>query len=242
MSDPTSPAARVRPGSVTISSYLLYLVAVIGVIGAVAQLATIGTVSDIYRDAYEGTSTEGAETFATASVVIAAVLGLLFSAGFVVLAIFNSRGKNASRIVTWVVGGIALCCTGFGIAGTALTSSMGASGDGPDPAEIQDRINDELPWSMPLSITTSVITLLALIAVLILLALPPSNEFFRKPAPAWEPPVPGSAYPAYPPVDPAYPPAGQPTPPPAGPPATPPPAPPAPPGSPSEPPNPPPTT
>jgi hypothetical protein len=206
VSDPTTPDARVRPGSVTISSYLLYLCAAIGVLGAVTQLATIGTVSDVYTEAYEGTTAEGTEGIATASVVVASVLGLLFAAGFVVLAILNNRGKNVSRIVTWVVGGISLCCTGFGIVGTALTSSMNVStGDGPDPAEIQDRINSELPWLTPLSLTTSIITLVALLVALILLALPPSNEFFRKPAQVWEPPVPGGAYPAYPQVPPAGP-------------------------------------
>ncbi|MEH1123957.1 hypothetical protein [Micromonospora sp. CPCC 206061] len=206
MSDPTTPDARVRPGSVTISSYLLYLCAAIGVIGAVTQLATIGTVSDVYTEAYEGTTAEGTEGIATASVVVASVLGLLFAAGFVVLGILNSRGKNVSRIVTWVVGGISLCCTGFGIVGTAASSSLNMStGDGPDPAEIQDRINSELPWLTPLSLTTSVITLVALLVALILLALPPSNEFFRKPTQAWEPPVPGGAYPAYPQVPPAGP-------------------------------------
>jgi hypothetical protein len=206
VSDPTTPDARVRPGSVTISSYLLYLCAAIGVLGAVTQLATIGTVSDVYTEAYEGTTAEGTEGIATASVVVASVLGLLFAAGFVVLAVLNNRGKNVSRIVTWVVGGISLCCTGFGIVGTALTSSMNVStGDGPDPAEIQDRINSELPWLTPLSLTTSIITLVALLVALILLALPPSNEFFRKPAQVWEPPVPGGAYPAYPQVPPAGP-------------------------------------
>jgi hypothetical protein len=204
VSDPTTPDARVRPGSVTISSYLLYLCAAIGVLGAVTQLATIGTVSDVYTEAYEGTTAEGTEGIATASVVVASVLGLLFAAGFVVLATLNNRGKNVSRIITWVVGGISLCCTGFGLVGTALSGSMNLStGDGPDPAEIQDRINSELPWLTPLSITTSLITIVALLVALILLALPPSNEFFRKPAQVWEPPVPGGAYPGYPQVPPA---------------------------------------
>jgi hypothetical protein len=39
-----------------------------------------------------------------------------------------------------------------------------------------------------------VLTLLALLAALIMLALPASNEFFRRPDPTFEPP------PSYPPV------------------------------------------
>jgi hypothetical protein len=202
-----SPAAPARPSTVTISSYLLYLYAALGLIGVVIGLSVIGTTSDVYREAYEGTSAEGAEAFVTVTSIIVGVVGLIFAIAFVVLAIFNNRGKNASRIVTWVLGGISLCCSGVSLAGSALSGSMNldsGQNDVPDSAEIQRRLEDALPgWYTPVSITIAVISLLALLMALILLALPPSNEFFRKPAPAWEPPVPGAAYPAYP----AYPPA-----------------------------------
>jgi hypothetical protein len=204
VADPTSPAASARPGTVTISSYLLYLYAALGVIGVIIGLSVIGTTSDVYREAYEGTSAEGAEAFVTVTSVVVAVVGLLFAIAFVVLAIFNNRGKNASRIVTWVLGGISLCCSGVSLAGSAFSNSMNFdSGDNdvPDASVIQDRLEDALPsWYTPISITVAVISLLALLVALILLALPPSNEFFRKPAPAWEPPVPGAAYPGYPPA------------------------------------------
>lgn len=232
MADPTSPAAPARPGSVTISSYLLYLYAALGLIGVIIGLSVIGTTSDVYRDAYEGTSAEGTEAFVTVVSVIVAVVGLLFAIAFVVLAVFNNRGKNASRIVTWVLGGISLCCSGVSLAGSAFSSSMNfdsGQSDVPDSAEIQRRLEDALPgWYTPTSITIAVVSLLALLVALILLALPPSNEFFRKPAPAWEPPVPGGAYPAYPPVTPAPAPGAPPAPgtpaappPPAAPPAAP---------------------
>jgi hypothetical protein len=246
VADPTSPAAAARPGSVTISSYLLYLYAALGLIGVIIGLSVIGTTSDVYREAYEGTSAEGTEAFVTVTSVIVAVVGLLFAVAFVVLAIFNNRGKNASRIVTWVLGGISLCCSGVSLAGSAFTNSMNfdtGESDVPDASEVQRRVEDALPgWYTPVSITIAVISLLALLVALILLALPPSNEFFRKPAPAWEPPVPGGAYPAYPPAtaapSPGAPPApgtGYPPAPPAtAPPAAPPPAAP-PPGSPDAP-------
>jgi hypothetical protein len=209
VADPTSPAASARPGTVTISSYLLYLYAALGVIGVIIGLSVIGTTSDVYREAYEGTSAEGAEAFVTVTSVVVAVVGLLFAIAFVVLAIFNNRGKNASRIVTWVLGGISLCCSGVSLAGTAFSNSMNidsGQNDVPDASEIQNRLEDALPgWYQPTSLTISVISLLVLLVALILLALPPSNEFFRKPAPAWEPPVPGGVYPGYPPVTPAPP-------------------------------------
>ena len=56
-------------------------------------------------------------------------------------------------------------------------------------------INEHVPgWYEPVTIATIVVGLLALIAALILLALPASNEFFRR-RPEPEPPTPG-----YPPV------------------------------------------
>ncbi|BCB80480.1 hypothetical protein GCM10022251_03670 [Phytohabitans flavus] len=202
MADPTSQAAAARPASVTISSYLLYLYAALGLIGVIIGLSVIGTSADVYREAYEGTSAEGTEAIVTVTSVIVAVVGLLFAVAFVVLAIFNNRGKNASRIVTWVLGGISLCCSGVSLAATAVSGGMniesGQSGV-PDSAEIQRRLDEALPgWYTPVTTTIAVLSLLALLVALILLALPPSNEFFRKPAPVWEPPVPGAAYPGYP--------------------------------------------
>ena len=42
------------------------------------------------------------------------------------------------------------------------------------------------------------LSLIALLAALILLALPKANEFFRKPTAAWEPPTPGASLPGLP--------------------------------------------
>lgn len=93
----------------------------------------------------------------------------------------------------------------------------GGAANAPDQAEIQRMLEDRLPsWYTPVSTTISVLAMIALLVALILLALPPSNEFFRKSQTAWEPPVPGSTYPGYPPTYPGYPPAG-PGYPPAGP-------------------------
>lgn len=207
--NPAAPAAKSRPSSVTISSYLLFLVALLFAIGAIVGLSTLGTISDVYREAYAGTTVEGAESLITIFGAISAVIQLLFAAAFVVLAMLNNRGRNGSRITTWVLAGLGVCCTGLTLGGSAFSGmNTGASGDMPDPAEVQRSLDAALPgWVGPVSITTSVISLLALLAAAILLLLPASNEFFRKPqAGAWEPPVPGSAYPGQPGAEPGYPP------------------------------------
>lgn len=207
----TTPAApRVRPGPVTAATRLLVLVAIAQVAGLVLALSYAGTIRDVYTKAYKGTDAEGAiKLVTTLGTVISVVLGLLFAAAFVVLAILNGKGKNPARITTWVVGGVALCCIGFGLATSAAGNSFTMRGGStnsnlPDPAEVRRQLNAALPsWYNGLSVTVSLIGLLALLAALILLALPPSNEFFRKPQPQWQAP-PGYPPPGYP--QPGYPP------------------------------------
>lgn len=226
MVDAPGTPPRTRPGVVTVSSWLLILVAVIQVLSLIVTLSTLGTIRDVLKDAYAGTSAEQAGDFAYVASLGGAVLSLLLAVGLVVLALLNNRGKNASRITTWVLGGVLLCCTGGGLlngVSGGLTGGGSTNGDLPSGEEIQRRLQDALPsWYGPVSLLLGLVSLLALLAALILLALPKANEFFRKPRTAWEPPVPGAAYPGYPatpghpvtpgqPADPAYPPApGQP--------------------------------
>ncbi|MFU8872363.1 hypothetical protein [Micromonospora sp. SL4-19] len=209
MVDASGTPTRARPGVVTTSSWLLIFVAAIQVVNLILTLSTIGTVRDVLKDAYSGTAAEQAGEVAYAVGIGGAVLTLLLAAGLVVLALLNNRGKNGARITTWVLGGILLCCTGGGLVNTAagsLTSSGSTSGNMPSNEEIQRRLEDALPsWYSPTATLLGVLALLALLVALILLALPKSNEFFRKQQPTWEPPVPGGTYPPYPPT-PGYPP------------------------------------
>ncbi|MEU0155471.1 hypothetical protein [Micromonospora fulviviridis] len=222
MVDAPGTPPRARPGVVTVSSWLLILVAVIQVLNLIVTLSTLGTVRDVLKDAYAGTSAEQAGDIAYAFSLGAAVLTLLLAVGLVVLALLNNRGKNASRITTWVLGGVLLCCTGGGLlngVSGGFTGGGSTNGDMPSGQEIQRRLEDALPsWYGPVTLLLGLVSLLALLAALILLALPKANEFFRKPKAAWEPPVPGAAYPAQPgypqapgyPATPGYP--GQPAP------------------------------
>ncbi|MEV1142590.1 hypothetical protein [Micromonospora sp. NPDC049799] len=202
--------ARVRPAVVTISSYLLIFYAVLSVLSLIVALSTLSKIQDVYRDAFAGTDAEGAESVATIAGIGGGVISLLFAVGLVVLALLNMRGKNGARITTWVVGGIAVCCTGVGLAGSAVGNSLGGQNTGnvPSQDEINRRLDEALPsWYEPVTTLLAVLGILSLLAALILLALPKANEFFRKPQQAWEPPVPGATYPGYPQTsgDPGYP-------------------------------------
>jgi hypothetical protein len=129
-------------------------------------------------------------------VYLQAALPLLLGVLYIVLAVFVGKGKQWARITTWVIAGIAVCCNGFGLAGSALLDSMlSGMGDvnGVDVAQAAEEIAALLPgWLTATSTALTAVALLASIVVIILLLLPPSNPYFRKPEPQWTPP----AYPA----------------------------------------------
>jgi len=211
--DSHSTPARQRPSIVSISSYLLFLFLACQVISLILTLSTFGKTRDALRDAYAGSTVEGAEQVADVFAVVgigSSILLLLLAVVLGVLALFNNQGRNGARITTWIVGGIMVCCVGGGLLSNAAGgfNTGGGTGDGPSPEEIQRRLEEALPsWLTPVSILLGVISLIALITALILLALPKANEFFRKPTAAWEPPTPGASYPGYPqaPGQPGYP-------------------------------------
>ncbi|MGW3889203.1 hypothetical protein ACWD69_10995 [Micromonospora chokoriensis] len=224
MVDSQNTPARQRPSIVSISSYLLYLFLACQVISLIITLSTIGKTRDALRDAYAGSTVENADQVADVFLAVGvggAIVLLLLAIVLGVLALFNNQGRNGARITTWIVGGIMVCCSGLGLlssAGGGFTGGQ-ASGDGPSGEEVQRRIEEALPsWVTPVSLLLGVISLIALITALILLALPKANEFFRKPTAAWEPPTPGASYPGQPqgPGQPGYPSSGEPSyPPPA---------------------------
>ena len=203
------PAPRTRPTAVTVSSYLLYVTAAVSLITAVLSLSQLGTITRVYQDAYAGTSGEGAEAVIVATSVIGVVFNVLFAVGLVILAVFNNRGRQGARITTWVIGGISLCCSGFGLAGTALTNSMNFdTGNGPSASQVEQRLADALPsWYTATTVILSVVSLLAILGAIILLALPASNAYFRPAQPAWDPsmPYPYPGQPQYPAPYPQYP-------------------------------------
>ncbi|MFE9956143.1 hypothetical protein [Micromonospora sp. NPDC005299] len=222
MTDSSPAPGRARPGVVAASFYLLLLFALTQVIGLIVTIAVSSRLKEGFERAYEGTKTPAQDvgTFVVAFTIGTAALLLVLALALVVLSLFNNRGNNGTRITTWVVGGILICCLG----GSLISGATGAvggntGGDGPSGEEIRRSLNDALPsWFGPVNTLLGVLGLISLLVALILLALPKANEFFRKPKQAWEPPVPGGAYPAEPgypqapgyPATPGYP--GQPAP------------------------------
>jgi hypothetical protein len=194
---PAAPGSSPRPATVSVSALLLYVISAVLLISAAISVYTFasmpeGLIEDIYRDA--GMDANLAETSATAAMIgsyIGAALYVVLAVFFVVLGLFVNKGKQWARITTWVLAGIGLCCIGIGLAFQGVGSSFGSSGTGGiDQAEVTERMAEVMPaWSTAVNTVLSVVLLLSMLAVIIMLALPPSNAYFRKPAPEWTPPA-----------------------------------------------------
>lgn len=203
MAYPSSSAGIARrPTAVSVACWLLYLVAALQVMGAVLSLAYAGRIQRALLDAYRDAPTTGVSSVYLFGAVLGAAVVLLLAVGLVVLGILDGRGRNPARIVTWVVAGLGICCTGYAGVSSALRGSLGLTenraANGPDPSEVVDAIRNAVPgWYFPLTTTLNIVALLSLIAIIILLALPASNAFFRRSTePVWQPPLPPAAPPS----------------------------------------------
>ncbi|TQS41002.1 hypothetical protein [Cryptosporangium phraense] len=154
-----------RPATVTMAAYVLVGEAVLLLLGAVVSLLaqdTIKEATDKYLDDQNLTSSS---TNGTASQVFGIVFGLIFAAAFIGLALGVLRGANVARIIAWVVSGLALCCVGVS---TAFSLAV---------------ISKYLPGGyLAYSYLVTFLELAGFVAIIVLLALPASNAYFRKPA------------------------------------------------------------
>ncbi len=205
---------KLRPGTVTTAAALLFGFALTEIVSLVISLVTIQAVLGAL-DAMAATPEE--ETVVTgariALVVGLAVTGVLAIAP-AVLGAFVGRGKNWARIVTWVLSGLAVLCLGCGLAGSAVSSSLNSSSQGAQSEAFQRKIEAAVPaWQAPVSTVIQILQVVMLLAIVILLAMPASNDFFRVEQQVWVPPAghygdPSTGYQAPPPAGP--PPSGPP--------------------------------
>jgi hypothetical protein len=98
---------------------------------------------------------------------------------FAVLGVLVARGMNLARITTWAVVGLGVLCLGGG----QITRGIMGWVDGPRTESAVP------PWKWDIGTAIDIVTLLALVLVAILLALPSAHPFFRRPEDSWVPPT-----------------------------------------------------
>ena len=218
------PPGKAKPTVVAAAVALLYVIAGLLLINAVVALANSGNMKAAMDEVYRGVAGgDAASSVVSGSLYVSAALNLLLAVGFVILAIFDNQGKQGARITTWVFAGIgALCCGCGGLANTfngslnSMLDQQNTTTGAPTSAEVQRAMDAHIPsWYTPTVATTAIILALCCITVIVLLALPAANAYFRKEPEVWLPPSawpPAPGTPGYPgtPGTPGYPAPGTP--------------------------------
>ncbi|WP_051366601.1 hypothetical protein [Hamadaea tsunoensis] len=187
--NPVVSGRPARPATVTFAGVLMFLIAALELISIIPTLASYSAYKDAFAAAYKNNSqmADTAGTIATVSIAVGVGLAVLFAIGLGVLAALDLAGKQPARIITWVVAGLVLCCQGSSLAGNGMNASFsGGSGNATVDSDALKRVLEaETPgWVHPTQLVLVGIMVLAAIAVVVLLALPTSHPYFRKPAAA----------------------------------------------------------
>lgn len=143
-------AAGPAPKEVIRATLLMFAQAALGLIGLIISFADSGGVKDSIRKGDPSLTADKVDSAYTVGLVFALIIGLVFAALYVLLALQMRKGKNWARIVTLVIAGLSIL---FGLLG------LGASA----PA---------------ISRVISVVGLLLNIAIFVLLMLRPAREYF----------------------------------------------------------------
>lgn len=152
-----APPAMERPVSVRAGLGAFVATVVLGVVSSAVMFANWEAIVDeAIRQADAGLNGAEADTareFAELGVQVGLVIGLIFTAVYLLFLWFAWQGRNWARVVLWVLGGLSI------VSGVA-TLGVGGTGVG---------YVDGL----------SLFSLLLTIAGVVLLALKPSNEWYR---------------------------------------------------------------
>jgi fumarate reductase subunit C len=193
---PPQPAGKVRPGSVTLAVWLQILLAVFLLAQTVVSFVYGPAAGDAAADALEAQGVAASDlpegtSFEPGAGALA--FNVVLAVGLCILAALNGAGKRPARIITWIVQPIMLVCTLAGLASTLfmtqfLTYMFESSGDPTletlDVEAIVDAVTGAYPaWTAVLSWGALALGLLGSLLVIILLAVPSANAFFRKEEP-----------------------------------------------------------
>ncbi len=139
------------PAPVKNAVLLMYIRAALGVISLIVLLATKNSLKDQIRKNNSNYDADKLDSVVNAAVVIGVVLGIIFIVLYVLLAMQVAKGKNWARIVTWVISAIGV----LSLLGTLSNSTA-------------------------ISKILTVVSGLISIAIIVLLAMGPSNQYFSK--------------------------------------------------------------
>jgi hypothetical protein len=197
MTNPSTPTARKpRPGAVTFAVWLQLLLAAAMAVSAVLSLlygsdAQEALEAELAEQGLDATDLpEGSVSFGGASDLVFPIIVIVI---LVVLAVLNAAGNRVGRILTWVFQPLVLLCGGFFVvgalfAGPLMQWAFDNSGDPAleslDASQLLEAAYGAYPsWSAVVDWAAVLLTTLGSLLVIILLAVPAANAYFRKEEP-----------------------------------------------------------
>lgn len=169
-----------RPAPVAAARWLLLVVAVLPTISALIGVVLIDELRQAYIAAYSGV--RGGDEATGAAIMGVIVAGVILVA-CAVPALLLGRPRNWVRITVWVVCAIGVCCLSPGVLGGGSMTSPRVASTGATAGEITARMAETMPgWYLPATIVLAAASVLGVLIVGVLLALPASNEYFRRPS------------------------------------------------------------
>ena len=145
-------ASRVAPSTVLNAVKLMYARAGLGILSVLLVFTQRDAIEDIVREQNPDFDANKVDDAVTAALVVTVLIGAVFLVLYLVLARQVGKGRNWARIVTWVIAGLSL-----------LSFVSTAVGDNPG-----------------LSKALGAVGALLDLGIIVLLAMGPSNEYFRR--------------------------------------------------------------
>lgn len=193
----SQPDPRPRPGVVTAAGILLYGAAGLIVAQVIVSASILNRELTATREAFQNLDHGSSVISLTRATSIASlVINVIIAVAFAIFAYYNLRGRQGIRIATWVVGGLAVLCYGCGTVGASLGTKLSTGTDqDPQIKAATQHVADSLPnWATTAGTVVDGLLFICLLLVIVLLAVPASNAYFRKPEP------PALSYPGFPAV------------------------------------------
>ena len=147
------PARGPAPSTVVNAVRIMVALAALAAVGIVVLFAQKDELRDAIRNNNNSYTTKQIDDAVTIGVSVAAVIFAILIVLYVLLALQVRKGKNWARIVTWVFSGLFALSALSNLTGTEATLTKVISG----------------------------IDLVLYIVLIVLLAMRPSNDYFRKP-------------------------------------------------------------
>jgi hypothetical protein len=195
------------------------LTAVMLVASGIAMFSVMSAVEDTVTEqllsdpelADSGLTADNLSSLMTLTFTLIAGVYVVMAVFYLILALLVNKGKRPARILSWILSGIGLLCCGIG----GLIGQVGSMTANVNGQEYQDEatqaIEDATPaWVTAIDWITLILLIVGSLVIIILLAVPASNEFFRKDEPPMGPYMGQPPYGQQPPPGPQQPGPGQP--------------------------------